>query len=230
MTAGQFALTAAALHGEWWRLWTGHFVHYDIAHLITNAIAAVVPLALVERPARRRLLLTIPIIAPALSLGLLAFARFDEYRGASGLALALWVGAALTLARSGEPAFWDTRGASVVRAAARDRRTGYALLVLVAAKLAMEAKGTGHVWHGVAALPLAHLAGSLAGVFAPILAHVTSRNRPANAVVEWPATGRPKRAPHARSVGYCAGTYVGSAVVSSITEPYAVTRPVPEIT
>jgi membrane associated rhomboid family serine protease len=177
VTAGQLALTAAALRGEWWRLWTGHFVHYDIAHLTTNAIAALVPLALVQWPARRRLLLTIPIIAPALSLLLLAFARFDEYRGASGLALALWVGVALTLARSGEPAVWATRGASAVRAAARDRRTGHALLFLVAAKLAMEAAGTGHVWRGVAALPLAHLGGSLAGVFAAIL--TTSPRGPA---------------------------------------------------
>jgi len=212
VTAGQFALTAAALRGEWWRLWTGHFVHYNIAHLITNAIAAVVPLALVEERARRRLLLTVPIIAPALSLVLLAFARFDEYRGASGLALALWVGVALTLARAGGPPYQaagvsptggpavrDAKGASVAKAAARNRRTGYALLVLAAAKLAAEAAGAGHVWHPVAALPLAHLGGSLAGVFAAILAHVTSRTGRATRSWNRPAMGRPKRAPHARS-------------------------------
>ena len=197
MTAGDFALTAAALHGEWWRLWTGHLVHYDLGHLITNAVAIAVPLALVDMRERRRLLLAMPIIAPALSVLLLACARFDEYRGASGLALAVWAGAGLTLARSG---------------ADRDRGTGYALLVIAVAKLAAEAAGTGHVWNAVAALPLAHMAGFLAGLLV------------ANGV------RRPRRAPHTRSERYCAGTYVGSAVVLSITEPYAVTRPVPEIT
>jgi membrane associated rhomboid family serine protease len=206
VTAGQFALTAAALRGEWWRLWTGHFVHYDIAHLTTNAIAALGPLALVEWPSRRRLLLTIPIIAPALSLLLLAFARFDEYRGASGLALALWVGAALTLARAGGPAVWDTREASVVRATARDRQTGYALLFIVAAKLAAEAAGAGHVWHGVAALPLAHVAGSLAGVFAATLSTSPRGTSRATRTRNRSAMGRPKRAPHARGERYCAGT------------------------
>ena len=173
MTAGEFALTAAALRGEWWRLWTGHLVHYDLAHLITNAVAIAVPLALVNLRERWRLLLAMPIIAPALSVLLLACAHFDEYRGASGLAMAVWTGAGLILSRSG---------------AARDRRTGYALLVIAAAKLVSEAAGTGHVWNAVAALPLAHIAGSLAGIL------VASGVR------------RPSRAPHMRSERYCAGT------------------------
>src|SRR6266852_4381120 len=33
-----------------------------------------------------------------------------------------------------------------------------------------------------------------------------------------------------RRAGYCAGTYVGSCVALSITEPYAATRPVPPVT
>jgi rhomboid family GlyGly-CTERM serine protease len=151
MSAAQFALTAAAGHGEIWRLWTGHLVHYDVAHLVTNAIAIAVPLALVDSLIRRRIVLAATIIAPAISIVLLAASHFDEYRGASGLALAVWTAAALSLL-----------GATSLR----DRRTGAALLVLGVAKLAAEVVGAGHLWEGVAPLPLAHVAGSIAGLIA----------------------------------------------------------------
>ena len=82
---------------------------------------------------------------------LLAAAHFDEYRGASGLALAIWVASALSLLGAASP---------------RDRKTGAALLVLAIAKLAAEMVGAGHVWEGVAPLPLAHVAGSFAGLIA----------------------------------------------------------------
>jgi rhomboid family GlyGly-CTERM serine protease len=144
-----FALTAAASRGELWRLWTGHLVHYDIAHVVTNAIAIAVPLALVDRRNRRAILLSLILIAPAISLVLLAGAHFDEYRGASGLALAVWVASALSLLRARN---------------ARDRCTGGALLVIAAAKLLAEMAGVGHVWERVAPLPLAHVAGAIAGM------------------------------------------------------------------
>jgi rhomboid family GlyGly-CTERM serine protease len=150
VNAAQFALTATA-RGEVWRLWTGHLVHYDVAHLVTNAIAIAVPLSLVDRRSRRAILLAMTLIAPAISVVLLAGAHFDEYRGASGLALAVWVTSALSLLGTHS---------------ARDRKTGAALLVLVVAKLAAEMAGLGHVWEGVAPLPLAHVAGSIAGLIA----------------------------------------------------------------
>ena len=149
MSAAQFALTAAAGRGEVWRLWTGHLVHYDAAHLITNAIAVAVPLALADLRSRRAILLAMTLIAPAISIVLLAAARFDEYRGASGLALAIWVASALSLLQTASP---------------RDRMTGAALLVIAVAKLAAEMFGAGHVWESVAPLPLAHVAGAIAGV------------------------------------------------------------------
>jgi membrane associated rhomboid family serine protease len=168
-----FALTADALRGDWWRLWTGQIVHYDFAHLLTNAVAIVVPLALVDRRRRTGFTLTIPIVAPLLSLLFLAGGRFDEYRGASALAMALWVAAALVLACGRE---------------ARDRWTGCALFALAAAKLAAEAGGTGHLWRAVPPLPLAHDAGFAAGVFMAILVEAWSRRtRP----------GRTAKPPHA---------------------------------
>ena len=173
MTAEQLSLTSAALRGEWWRLWTGHLVHYDFAHLITNAVAVAVPLSLVPGIARRRLILAVPIIAPALSLVLLTCARFDQYRGASGVAMALWSGAALTLSRAG---------------AECDRRTGHALLVIVMAKLAAEAAGGGHLWSTVAPLPLAHEAGFVIGALVAIT--MAMRTLPAPLVPRgWSAPG-----------------------------------------
>jgi rhomboid family GlyGly-CTERM serine protease len=151
MNAELFALTPAAAHGEVWRLWTGHLVHYDLRHLLTNAIAMAIPLALAERRSRRSIVLSITLLVPAISLVLLAGAHFDEYRGASALALAIWVASALSLLRA--------RTAS-------DRRTGAALIVLAIGKLAFETAGAGHLWSEVAPLPLAHAAGAVGGFIA----------------------------------------------------------------
>lgn len=151
MSAELFALTPAAEHGEIWRLWTGHLVHYDFRHFLTNAIAVAVPIALIDRRSRRSILLSMTLLAPMISLALLAGAHFDEYRGASALALAVWVASALTL----------LRGQS-----ASDRHTGAALIALAIGKLAFETAGAGHLWTEVAPLPLAHIAGAIAGVAA----------------------------------------------------------------
>ena len=151
MTAGLFALTPAAAHGEVWRLWTGHLVHYDFRHFLTNAIAIVVPIALIDPRSRRSILLSMTILAPMISLALLGCAHFDEYRGASALALAVWVASALALLR---------------KQSASDRHTGAALIALAIGKLAFETAGLGHLWTEVAPLPLAHVAGAIAGVIA----------------------------------------------------------------
>jgi rhomboid family GlyGly-CTERM serine protease len=151
VNAELFALTPVAVHGEIWRLWTGHLVHYDFRHFLTNAIAIVVPIALTDPRSRRSILLSITLLAPMISLALLAGAHFDEYRGASALALAVWLAAALTLLRE---------------QSASDRHTGAALIALAIGKLALETAGAGHLWTEVAPLPLAHIAGAIAGVIA----------------------------------------------------------------
>jgi rhomboid family GlyGly-CTERM serine protease len=163
MNTELFALTPAAAHGEIWRLWTGHLVHYDLRHFLTNAIAIAVPIALVDHRSRRSILLSMTLLAPLISLTLLAGAHFDEYRGASALALAVWVASALTLLRG--------RSAS-------DRSTGAALIALAIGKLAFETAGAGHLWTEVAPLPLAHAAGAIAGVIAFITITLTPRPTP----------------------------------------------------
>jgi rhomboid family GlyGly-CTERM serine protease len=92
-----FALTAEALR-EPWRLWTGHLVHFGWEHALANAVALAVPWLLADTQDRRRLALAMLLIAPLLSLLLLPSLAGAEYRGASGLACALWALVGLRLA------------------------------------------------------------------------------------------------------------------------------------
>ena len=90
-------LTAEALH-EPWRLWTCHFAHFGREHVLANALALAVPLVLAQPRDRGRLFAITLLAAPLLSLLLLPSLAQAQYRGASGLACALWswVGVRLT--------------------------------------------------------------------------------------------------------------------------------------
>ncbi|MDP1830819.1 MAG: rhomboid family intramembrane serine protease [Geothrix sp.] len=83
------ALSALALQ-EPWRLWTGHLAHFGWDHALANAVALAVPFLLACPPDRPRLILVLVLGAPLLSLLLLPGLGADQYRGASGLACALW--------------------------------------------------------------------------------------------------------------------------------------------
>jgi rhombotail lipoprotein len=118
-------------------LWTCHLMHWGWAHALLNAIAAVPPLIVLRRrwrEAARFVLIAAPIIAIAVQLG------FDgEYRGASGLVMALWVYAGIT--------------------------TGNGLLLVAAgAKLAAEALGLTPAHEGYVTVALAHYAGAVVGL------------------------------------------------------------------
>lgn len=91
------ALSVEALR-EPWRLWTGHLVHFGWEHGLTNTLALAVPAILLRRQDRGRLLLATLVIAPLLSLALLPGLGDGQYRGASGLACALWAWVGLRLA------------------------------------------------------------------------------------------------------------------------------------
>ncbi|NML25237.1 rhombosortase [Zoogloea dura] len=81
--------------GQWWRLWTGQFCHWSALHLAGN-LAAVGAIALITGRRIQRWLSALPLLAPLLSLFLLAAApALTHYRGLSGLVGALIVGAAL---------------------------------------------------------------------------------------------------------------------------------------
>lgn len=80
---------AAVLHGELWRLWSGHLVHYSLSHAGADALV-LTAMGMVAEPAAgsRRLALVLGGGALLISLGLLVLAPgINEYRGASGLAV-----------------------------------------------------------------------------------------------------------------------------------------------
>jgi rhomboid family GlyGly-CTERM serine protease len=80
---------SAILHGELWRLWTGHLVHFTASHAGADGLA-LVALGLLAEPliGSRRYARVLAGGAVAISLGLLALAPgLHEYRGASALAV-----------------------------------------------------------------------------------------------------------------------------------------------
>ena len=91
----------AILHGEWWRLWTGHWVHFSVSHLAWNLIVLLGAGAWLERlqpgRLRRYALLAAPVISLAFLLGEPAM---QTYGGLSGLATGAVV--LLTLVRLGQ--------------------------------------------------------------------------------------------------------------------------------
>jgi rhomboid family GlyGly-CTERM serine protease len=79
----------AILHGELWRLWSGHFVHFSFSHAGADALV-LVAMGMVAEPltGSRRFAWALGAGALLISLGLMALAPgLQEYRGASGLAV-----------------------------------------------------------------------------------------------------------------------------------------------
>jgi rhomboid family GlyGly-CTERM serine protease len=80
---------AGILHGELWRLWSGHLVHYSVSQAGADTLVLFV-MGLYAEPlvGSRRFGLMLAGAAALLSLGMLVLApALNEYRGASGLAV-----------------------------------------------------------------------------------------------------------------------------------------------
>jgi rhomboid family GlyGly-CTERM serine protease len=78
----------AIVHGELWRLWSCHLVHFSASHARADTLA-LFAMGLYAEPlvGSRRFALLLAGAAALLSLGMLALAPgLNEYRGASGLA------------------------------------------------------------------------------------------------------------------------------------------------
>ena len=115
---------AATRHGEWWRLWTGHWVHFSASHLCWNLLVVAAAGSWLEslRPGRPWRFAV--VAAPLISGALLALEpAMQIYGGLSGLATGLVVLLAL------EQLSRDDAGTSWWRG----------LLLLVAGKIAFEA-------------------------------------------------------------------------------------------
>jgi rhomboid family GlyGly-CTERM serine protease len=146
-----FLLRTEVLAGEWWRLWTGHTVHFSGSHLLWNLAVFVPSAAWLERLDARGARVYL-VVAPVV-IGMLLLAgdpTLLRYGGLSGLATGTLVFlASLQLSRRDprEPAwFW------------------LAVLGLVAAKLVVEQVTKAPLLVSdlgeVRTVPLAHLGGA----------------------------------------------------------------------
>jgi rhomboid family GlyGly-CTERM serine protease len=144
----------AILHGELWRLWSGHLVHFSPSHAGADVLALLALGALAEPlVGSRRYALVLGGGALLLSLGLLVFAPgMHEYRGASGLGV-------LTAVLGGVPA-WDrhpgSRPVLVCAALALACKTLWEACAGMAAFTDLPAGGVDVAWQ-------AHLLGAVLG-------------------------------------------------------------------
>jgi membrane associated rhomboid family serine protease len=149
-----WSLTSTALHGEPWRLWTGHIVHYGPSHFFPDSIALVPPLLLLAPKHRLRTIVWGLALAPLISLAILAAVPGVEYRGSSALAVTIWVLAPL-LYFNRHP-YSDQRVQSA---------PAYVLLTFCTLKLILETFTSFRLgFTDVPPLPLAHWLGAIAGV------------------------------------------------------------------
>ncbi|MBI2498566.1 MAG: rhombosortase [Opitutae bacterium] len=140
----------AILNGDWWRLWTGHWVHFSFSHLAWNLAVLLAAGTWLEHLQSGRLLRFTLLAASVLSLGLLAGEpAMQTYGGLSGLATGVVVLLALMqLDRRGADAAW-----------------WWAVLVLVAVKTGLDAIRPDALFAGFGAQTvrpsvLAHISGA----------------------------------------------------------------------
>ena len=77
-------------HGDWWRAFTGHFVHFSPSHLWLDTAVFVVAGAFVESKSRRTFTVLFATSSIAISGAVLGFApELQFYGGLSGVATAM---------------------------------------------------------------------------------------------------------------------------------------------
>lgn len=188
------AFTRAGIFGgEFWRLFTGHFIHVGVAHLALNlaGLALLCELLGGQLSLRRAAgLVTAGVIGIDLMLLVLAPA-VGWYAGLSGLLHALWAGCALFGACHATPlrglaavAPDDADRRGIVRdRPGRDQLLCVAALLLLAGKLLVEA-GAGGVIHtdsaaaqliGVPVVVVAHRYGAVSGLLYALLSETGGR-------------------------------------------------------
>ncbi|MBC7367864.1 MAG: rhombosortase [Undibacterium sp.] len=170
IVASQPALAPALLYertgilrGEYWRLWTGHLVHFGPSHLVWNLLIFALAAVWAERlaPVRTRILLA---VAPGvIGLALLALdPALQTYAGLSGVVAAALAFLAFTQltppALAGPPV--------TIPARPSDRWFWRGVLALILLKIAAEFAAEQPLFarfsvSGIRTVPLAHLAGFL---------------------------------------------------------------------
>lgn len=152
----RFALDRArTAHGELWRLWTCHLVHFGGSHLIWDSVVVALAGAYAERVARTRVRVLYAIAPPTIALTLLAASReMTTYAGLSGVGVALIAFLAIDRWRA---------------VALAQRWIWAAILGLLLLKLALDSSGilgspVRFSDAGVRPVPLAHVIGFDCGV------------------------------------------------------------------
>ena len=148
--------------GEIWRIFTGHWTHWNAEHLLWDVIVFVVLGMACERFGRRGYILCIVAGAPIISLAVWAvLPHMQYYRGLSGLDAALYMLVGVTLLR-------EEQSGSLLK------RSVLFMLLLAAlgAKVGYEAFYERTIFvqdmGGFVPVPIAHLAGALVGVAAAL--------------------------------------------------------------
>lgn len=158
----------ALMRGEYWRFWTGHFVHFGSSHLYWNLAIFAVASIWSERlaPGRTRLLL---VVAPGL-IGLALYGlepALTTYGGLSGVATAMLVFLAYTqLARLAAAPAGTQKNEPSAPSPTSDRWFWRAVLALILLKVGAEFALQQPFFArfapaGIRAVPLAHLIGVL---------------------------------------------------------------------
>lgn len=159
MAAGLAWDRDAIAAGQWWRLWSGHLVHFGMPHALSDALVLLAGGAIVERrigPAR--LLRALALAAPLISVLLFAaMPGLAEYRGASSLAAMLATAAGVMC--------WPRAGR--LRAL---MLAGAAAFTVATALHAFGAGAASSLPRGVAVAWQAHLLGAVCGLLAGVRA------------------------------------------------------------
>jgi hypothetical protein len=176
LNAGLLYDRVALMRGEYWRLWTGHFVHFGLSHLLWNLAVFAVASSWAERVAPRRariLLLVAPLVIGVALYGLDPELGF--YGGLSGVTAAMLTFLAFAqLARIAEAkveADPAAAGAETRPVPPSDRWFWRAVLALIILKIGAEFAVSSPLFarfasEGIQPVPLAHLAGVLAATYA----------------------------------------------------------------
>ncbi len=96
----------ALAQGEWWRLWTGHFVHFSVQHALMNTLVLFITGTIVERViGTLRFSGVIVLICAFIAAGVMYLSKeLLDYRGLSGIAIALTICALYIVAQKAQTA------------------------------------------------------------------------------------------------------------------------------
>jgi rhomboid family GlyGly-CTERM serine protease len=140
--------------GEWWRLWSGHWIHFSFSHLVWDVVMVTVCAWAIEVRDRKALCMILLAAPPFISTAVLKLAPdLRMYAGLSGLATALMVFAGFMLSRE-----------------ERWRVIGLAMIAAMSLKLMMDAMevqpGLVSLGKGAHPEPISHFAGAAFGALA----------------------------------------------------------------